>query len=301
VKQYDAIVIGGGPAGLTAAMYLGRFNRSVLVITSEDQRARLIPRTWNFPGHPEGIRGDELVTRCREHAEQYGAQIHCGEAAAVEGITGAFQVSLAEGSSFGGGYVIFATGVKDIPPTIPGVDRFMGQGLRLCPVCDGHESNGQRLAIFGRGDSVARHALYLTTFTDDITILFNEDGEWLDISPELRKELSQRGIRGVEGKVEEVLCEGPQIRGFRMCDGQEVEVDRAYSALPVRPRSEIAQLMGVAVDDAGFIKVDPFGRTSVVGVYAVGDVVHADYAQIVIGMGQGATAAIHINMQLTPG
>ena len=288
------VVIGGGPAGLTCALYLARFNAGVEVVFRNDQRARLIPRTWNFPGHPEGVPGDDLIARCRAHAEQYGARMIHGEAAAVTGKRGDFRVRLAGGRELGCGFVVFATGVDDIPPDIPRVWKYLGRGLRHCPVCDGYEANDQRLALFGTGDKVARHALYLTTFTGRITILLNGQGRREEIAPALLSRLDQHSIPVLESRVVEVRDEGSEIRGFLLADGTDLDVDRAYSALDVRPRSEVAAALGVALDAEGYIVVSDKGLTNVDGVYAIGDVASADYAQIVIGMGQAAIAAICI-------
>ncbi|NLC56134.1 MAG: NAD(P)/FAD-dependent oxidoreductase [Armatimonadetes bacterium] len=289
------VIIGGGPAGLACGLYFSRLNCETVVIFREDQRARLIPHTWNVPGYPDGIAGDELIERCKAHARRYGAAFVNGEVDQVRGTMWNFEVCLTDGREFPACHVVFATGVEDIPPDIPRVHKYVGRGLRHCPICDGYEANGQRLAIFGTGNRVARHALYLTTFTDRVTILLNGQGSPDDIDPALREDLARYGIRCLPARVAEVLDEGSEIRGFLLEDGTLLEVDRAYSALGIRPRSEVAQRLGVAVDERGFIKVDAYGATNVEGVYAVGDVVNADYSQVVIGMGQAATAAIHIH------
>lgn len=265
------------------------------MIYREDQRARRIPRTWNLLGHPEGVRGDDLIARCKEHALKYGAELVNGEVASAEGVIGDFRVRLTDGRDFLGCHILFATGVEDIPPAIPRVEKYIGRGLRHCPVCDGYEATGQRLALFGSGDEVARHALYLTGFTDRITILLNGEGRWDEIDMALRQQLASKGITALEGRVVEVLDEGAEIRGFRLEEGTRVEVDRAYSALGLRPRSELARRIGVELDERGFIKVGRRGQTNVAGIYAAGDVVNAGYAQIAIAMGQAAVAAIHIH------
>lgn len=294
-QTYDCLIIGGGPAGWTCALYFARFNRKALVLSSEDQRARLIPRTHNVPGWIEGISGDELIARCREHATRYGAEFAEGEAVAVEGEIGAFRIRMADGREFTGRHVVFATGVEDLCPEVPGLEACEGRGLRYCPICDGYESNGQRLALFGAGDELARHALFMTTFTDRITLMLNGEGRWEEISPALRDQLERKGIRAVEDRVVEVFEEGGEICGFLMEEGERIEVDRAYGGHGLRPRSELARRMNVETNAEGYIKVDSNGATSVRGVYAIGDVVNQDYAQIVIGMGQAAIAAIDIH------
>jgi thioredoxin reductase (NADPH) len=289
------IIIGGGPAGLAAALYFARFNCEALVISLEDQRARWIERTWNVPGYSEGIRGDELIARCREHALKYGATLVHGEVDAVSGQNNDFRVRLVDGRVFHGRHVIFATGVRDTPPNFPNAYKYLGRGLRHCPVCDGYEANGKRLAVFGTGDRVARRALFLATFTDRVTILFNGEGSLHEIDPALRETLESYGIPCLEPPVVEVMDEGTEIRGFLLEDGTRIEVDRAYSAREIHPRSEVAAKMGVALNERGFIQVDAHCATNIEGVYAVGDVAGTGYAQIIIGMGQAAIAAIHIH------
>lgn len=299
---FDVLIIGGGPAGFSCAMYFGRFNRSAAVVTAGDSRALLIPRTWNVPGHFEGIPGPQLLARLCTHAQDYGATVVSGRVEEVSGRRGAFVARLEDGRALRARFLVLATGVHDVRPDIPDLERYDGRGLRYCPICDGFEVNGKRLAIFGRGDFVARHALFLTTFTKDITILMNGLGSPDDISPEYRAQLERHGIAAHAARVEEVMGDGPEIRGFRLVDGTTVEVDRAYGAMDIRPRSDLAREMGVVTDEQGFIKVDDRGRTSVDGVYAIGDVVNQDYAQIVIAMGQAAVAAIHIqNAHLSEG
>ena len=300
-EEHHCIIVGGGPAGLTCGLYFARFNCNPSVIFREDQRARLIPRTYNFPTYLEGIAGEDLIEKCKEQARKHGAELINGEVVSVEGEKGDFHVRLSGGRELWGCHVIFATGWEDTPPDIPNGHKYHGRGIRHCPICDGYESTGLRLAIFGTGDTVARHALFLKTFTDRITILFNGEGRWGDLPPELREELEENGIHGLEGRVVEVYDEGAEVRGFRTEDGTVIEVDRAYNTLGGRPRSEVARRMGVELDERGFIRVDEKGRTSIEGVYAVGDVVNADYSQIVIGMGQAAVAAIHIHSGLVPG
>ena len=301
--EYHCIIVGGGPGGLTSALYLARFNRRVLVVTHEDQRARNIPRTWNVPGYPDGVIGTELLYRCREHATKYGAEVLTGDVACVDGHRGAFHARLADGRDFRAHNVVLATGIADVLPDIPDAERYYGCGLRVCPVCDGYETTGHRIAVFGTGNYVARHALFLTTWTDRITIMANGLGVWEDISEDLRAELEAHHIAFEPGRVVEVVGDGPEIAGLRTEDSQLVEVDRAYAALErCTPRSELARDLGAATDAAGYIKVDANQATTVPGLYAVGDVVNQDYAQIVIAMGQAAVAAIHMhNLYFTPG
>lgn len=294
-RPQRCIIIGGGPAGLTCALYLARFNVETLVIFREDQRARLIPRTWNFPGFKEGIRGDDLIARLQDQAREYGATLENGMVASLEGRMGEFRVRLTDSREYLGSHLVFATGVRDIPPDIPRVEKYIGRGLRYCPICDGYEANGQRIAILGSGDDIASHALFLTRYSDRVTILMNGEGRLDEIDAPSRESLERAKIRVIEPRITDVLDEGAEIRGFRFEDGTEIEVDRVYGSKGLQPRSELAKSLGVELNAQGFIRVDERGRTDLEGVYAIGDVVNADYAQIMIGMGQAAVAAIHMH------
>jgi thioredoxin reductase (NADPH) len=294
-RSRRCIVIGGGPAGLTCALYLARFNVPVCVVYREDQRARLIPKTHNFPGFPEGIRGDDLIERLKSHVAELEVELVNGIVERVEGGMGEFDVHLTDSRVFRGSHLVFATGVEDLPPDFPRVDKYAGRGLRYCAICDGYEANNLRIALIGTGDDLASHALFMRRFSNRITMLFNGEGSWDEIDPDRRRRLEERDIRYVESRITQVMDEGAEIRGFRFEDGCEIEVDRVYGSRGLRPRSEVARALGVQVNDKGFIKVDDKGRTNIEGVYAVGDVVSADYAQIVIGMGQAAIAAIDMH------
>ncbi|MCA1594804.1 MAG: NAD(P)/FAD-dependent oxidoreductase [Chloroflexi bacterium] len=293
--DHRCIIIGGGPAGLACGLYFGRFNCGAKVIFREDQRARLIPRSWNVLGYPDGLAGEDFLESAQAHARKYGAELINGEVLSVQGASGGFRVHLRDGREFPGDHIILATGIEDVSPDIPNVDKYVGRGLRHCPICDGFEADGERLAILGAGNKVAEHSLFLRTFTDDITILFNGECEESDIDRSLFEKVKARGIRCLSSRVVKVIDEGREIRGFVLEDGATLEVDRAYSAIDCRPRTEVAVGMGVALNDRGFVKVDQYGRTSVKGVYAVGDVTDRGDAQIVIAMAQAATAAIHIH------
>jgi len=301
--SYHCVVVGTGPGGLACAIYLARFNLRVLVVGREDQRARNIPRTWNVPGHPDGILGPELLFRCREQANRYGATIVDGWVECLDGHKGAFHARLEDGRDFRAHNVVLATGVRDVLPDIPDVERYYGQGLRVCSVCDGYETRDMRLAVFGTGAYVARHALFLATWTDRITVMMNGQGKWEDIGEGLRREMEAAGIRHEEGRVVEVVAEGAEIRALCTEDGETVEVDRAYAAIgKCTARSRLARDLGAAVDADGYIKVDANQCTTVPGMYAVGDVVNQDYSQIAIAMGQAAVAAIHMhNADFTAG
>ena len=154
--EWDAVIIGGGPAGLTAAIYLGRFRRSVLVIDAGDSRARRIPISRNHPGFPEGIVGAELIARTMEQASRYGAVLRSGKVRGMVHEDGVFKLDV-DGEAIRAPFVLVATGVIDNEPHLPGVERAIERGLlRICPICDAYEVIDQTLGVIGVGSHGVR-------------------------------------------------------------------------------------------------------------------------------------------------
>lgn len=291
----DCVIIGGGPAGLTAAIYLSRFHLTVTVIDDGRSRALSIPVTHNHSGFPEGISGANLVERMRIQARKFGAEIRGGtvEAASVHG--GHF---LARGDDFEllGRTLLFATGVRNRRPkmTAEQHDEALARGLlRYCPICDGFEVTDRRLAVIGQGKTGLAEALFLRSFTSDVTLIPSERRSALtpvQIADVKRAGITllrepYRGIRLEEDLVHVVLSSGE--RSFAA----------VYAALGSDPRSRLATEIGVEVTDYGCMRVDAHQRTTVRGVYAAGDVV-AGLDQISSAMGQASVAATAIRNDL---
>src|SRR5690349_10722210 len=167
----DCLVIGGGPAGLTAAVYLARYRRRLLVVDAGDSRAARIPRTRNVPGYPDGIPGRELLQRLREHADRFGVPRRTGCVQQLAGHDGAFEARV-DGQLLRARKVLLATGSCDIEPDLPGLGEGLAAGtVRYCPVCDGFETQGQRVAVLGAGAHGAREALFLSGFANHVSWL----------------------------------------------------------------------------------------------------------------------------------
>ena len=292
----DALIVGGGPAGLVAAVYLARFRRDVVVADAGGGRASLIPRSHNCPGFPDGIAGQELLRRLREQAQRYGATIvdaridhleHAGD--------GAF-VGRAATQTFNARRVVLATGVADVEPELPNLRDAIRQGLiRHCPICDGYEVAGERVAVIGRGTKGVEEAHFIRHFTDDLT-LFSLGPAGIDDRE--RQGLATRGIVLVEAKVTEVQREAQAIVGLRTEDGRTFGFDTLYSALGSVVHCALARDLGLGCAPDGTIRTDRHLRTSVEGVYACGDVVHEMLNQIAVGAGQAAIAATAIHNSL---
>ena len=292
----DCLVIGAGPAGLTAAIYLGRFRRRFLVIDGGASRARLIPTSHNHAGFPDGIAGPALLDRMAAQARKYGAEIVPGN---VSGLArdgdGLFSATL-DGDAVRARTVLMATGVVDIEPDLPDTPQAIGRGLiRHCGICDGYEVIGHRVGVIGRGDGGLHEALFLRTYTDNITLL--SLGEPLDLSAEELSKAEAAGIVLIEEPVASVEVEGDRIASLTTRGGVCKPFDSVYSALGDRVRSDLARQAGAKLEDKGCIITDEHQHSSSVGLYAAGDVVRS-LDQISVAMGEAAIAATSIHNSL---
>ena len=292
----DCLVIGAGPAGLTAAIYLGRFRRRFCVVDGGASRASLIPTSHNHAGFPGGISGPALLARMAAQARKYGARIVSGTVTGLaRDADGVFSAKL-DGALVRARTVLLATGVIDIEPDLPNVPQAIGRGLiRHCAVCDGYEVIGHRVGVIGRGDGGLREALFLRTYTNDITLL--SLGEPLDLSAEELRKAEAAGIVLIEEPVASVEIEGDRIASLTTRGGACKPFDSVYSALGDRVRSDLARHVGAKLEDKGCIITDEHQHSSIPGLYAAGDVVRS-LDQISVAMGEAAIAATSIHNQL---
>lgn len=287
----DCLVVGAGPAGLTAAIYLRRFHRSVTLIDAGRSRARWIPRSHNVPGFPEGIGGTELLDRMRQHLAQVQGEVLAGEVTALRPHAQGFVADTSAGQVQARA-VVLATGVVDNIPALPGCDGLRDQALlRQCPICDGYEHTGRRIVVIGEGLHGAREALFIRHFSDDVTLVQRGLGE-AAIAP-----LRRAGVQLLDRTARCVQPLGERGLRLQLDDGQAPEFEVMYVALGVKPRAELACALGVDTDDCGGIEVDAHGRTSVPGLYAIGDVV-SGLDQIAVATGQAAIAATAVHNHL---
>lgn len=289
----DCLVIGAGPAGLTAAIYLGRYLRRTLVVDSGASRAALIPVSHNYPGFVEGIAGSELLRRLRLQALRYGARMRSGSVSALEQNDDGDYVAWVGEDRVTARFVILASGVVDIEPDLPQLTGAIQRGLvRHCPICDGYEAAGQRVAVIGSGDKLVREALFIRRYTAALTAFCAGDAAL--IGAEARMQLAGAGIRLVEHRVRRVSQEEGRLIGLETDDGTDHRFDTLYSALGAKPRSELAMRLGARCTRDGQILVDGHMETSVPGLYAAGDIVHA-LNQISVAAGHAAIAATAIH------
>ena len=294
-EPYDAVVIGAGPAGLTAAVYLARFRRRFVVIDGGRSRASLIPRTHNHPGFPKGIVGTTLLAKMRNHARRYGAPIMRGTVDALAVKDGLFDVGLKH-RALQARTVLMATGVVDNEPKLPGFERAIADGLiRICPICDGYEVSGQRVAVIGNSEHGAREALFLRTYTPDVTLIHVGTPETLPDAE--RRELAAAGLPVIETPIQGVRMDQGRIVAFDMDGGPQRRFDTLYSALGWTPHCLLAEAAGAKMDKQGRLVVDEHQNTTVPGLYAAGDLVRG-LNQLTVAEAEAAIAATDIHNRL---
>jgi thioredoxin reductase (NADPH) len=293
----DCLVVGGGPAGLTAAIYLTRFRRRVLVVDEAKSRCSWIPTSHNHAGFMQGINGIDLLERMRTQAELYGARIEIGSVRTLRPLPGGgFRASSSDGAELEAATVILATGVIDDQPRLPNLYDAVQNGLiRVCPICDAFEVIDKKVAVIGHGRDALGEALFIRGYTADLTLLTL--GTPMDLRPAEREKLVEVGVKIVEEPVVRVMEEGGRITKVVLRSGEELAFDTLYSALGVLARSDLAGQLGAEMDECGRLVVDGHCRTSVPGFYAAGDVV-AGLNQISVAMGQAAVAATDIHNSL---
>ena len=294
----DCLVVGGGPAGLTAALYLARFRRHFLVVDAGAPRAAWIPTSHNIPFFSEGIGGPEMLARQREHVGRYGTRILAGQVTGLTREAGGFaaRITLPDGATRHvlARRVLLATGAVDVEPALPDLPDAVRRGLvRYCPICDGYESRERRIAVIGHGAQGLGEALFIArTYSDDVTLLTL--GTTIALDEEQRQRAAHHRIRVVEAPVAALEIAGDRIAALRTGGGQELRFEVLYSALGLHYRSELGLALGAAHDARQALRVDGHNQTSVRGLYAAGDIVRG-LDQVVAAMGHAAVAATHIH------
>ena len=292
----DCLVVGGGPAGLTAAIYLSRYHLDILVVDGGKSRASWIPTTHNHAGFPDGISGKELLRRMRDQAQLYGTRIEDGQVTRIERCDdGLFAAEYGSGPVKTRS-VLLATGVTNRrPPIDPDKhDDALARGLiRYCPICDGYEVTDRNVAIIGNADRGPGEALFMRSYTPDVTLL-DPDGP-IDVSAEDRERLEAGGVKMLDGPITAIEPGKESI--IVATKAKRFEFDTVYPALGSDTHVQLAEMLGAKLSKDCCILVDMHQRASIPGLYAAGDVVKG-LDQISHAMGEGGVASTTIRNDL---
>lgn len=290
----DVLVIGAGPAGLTAACYLARYRRRVIVVHDGRSRTLRIPLTHNAPGFPGGIGGQELISRMEEQAVLYGAQIRRDH---IDALTSDSDGFLATGDmAYRARAVIIATGIQLNEVELPHEEHenaIICGCLRYCPVCDGFEASDKVVGVLGSDAHGAREAMFLREYTSDVTLMPRAAADLTDAQ---RAELAAAGVKVVDSPVAQ-LSPSEDGLAVRLADGTRLRFDVLYPAFGCVPRSELVGQLGLELTEEGCIQTDAHQALALPGLYAAGDVVDG-LDQISVAMGHGAIAATRAHSHL---
>jgi thioredoxin reductase len=288
--SYDVVVVGGGAAGLNAALVLGRARRRVAVVDAGAPRNAPAAHMQGFLSR-DGMSPADLLAAARVEVTGYGVELVEDQ---VVGIQDGFMVRLADSRELKARRILVATGVRDELPEIPGVRERWGRDLLHCPYCHGWEVRDQPLGVLGTQPGSVQHAQVIRQWSDDVAFFVHT----YDLTSAEGVQLEARGVRIVRGEVARLVVEDGRLTGVGLTDGRVI----ARTAVFIRPRNvphADGLLAGLrcAVDEAGFVIVDATGRTSTAGVWAAGNVVDPR-AQVITAAGAGSAAAIAINADL---
>ncbi|HVK55826.1 MAG TPA: NAD(P)/FAD-dependent oxidoreductase [Burkholderiales bacterium] len=294
-NKVDCAIVGAGPAGLTAAIYLARFRRKIVLLDTGQSRASLIPWSHNYPAFPDGVNGKALLGRLRDQAARFGVSVTPAYVQSISKADVLFEVCY-KNEVIGARTVILATGVVDNEPPLLGSTVATMQGyLRHCPICDGYEVIDRTIAVLGDGMHAVREVRFLLTYTKAITIVTLGKPFEAEVAAELER--LGNGVKVITEPVRGFNTEGDRFRGLEMGNGAVLEFGAIYAALGCQVRSELGKTLGATCDEDGAVLVDQHCQTSAPGLYAVGDLCSA-LNQISVAAGHGAIAATAVHNYL---
>jgi thioredoxin reductase len=269
--RWDAVVIGGSFAGMSAAMHLARARRRVLVVDAGRPRNRFAPASHGFPGQDGRAPAAILDTLRAEVLAYPTAAFAADQATHARATADGFEVALASGPTVAARRLVLAIGVTDDLPEIPGVRERWGVSVLHCPYCHGYEVADRRFGVLARGEMAVHQALLVTDWSADVTLFTHGV---LEPDEEQRAALAERRVRVEDRPVAALLGEGTELSGVRLADGAVVAVDALFTTLRTRMASPLADQLGCAFDEGPFglvIRTDARKQTTVPGVFAAGD------------------------------
>jgi thioredoxin reductase len=292
MTEYDVVVVGGGAAGLSAALVLGRSRRRVVVVDAGEPRNAPAAHLHGFLSR-DGMEPAELLATGRREVVGYGGELLTGRAVGIERLGGArFAVRLADGGQLHARAVVVATGLRDELPEIPGLRQRWGQDVHVCPYCHGYEVRDSALGVIGGEDRALslRQALLIPQWSDDVVFFPHR----IDLEDHERELLIARGVRIVDGEVTRIVAGANGVRGVEVAEGPMVSRTALFVGPRFVPSDDLLTALGCELDDEGWVATDRTGRTSIDGVWAPGNV--ADHtAQLINAAAAGSAAAIALN------
>lgn len=294
--RHDVVIIGGGAAGLSAAVALARSLRSVLVVDAGEPRNAPADGVHNLLGQ-EGIAPADLIAAGRREAVAYGAEIRTGRAVTARRDDAGFSIDLDEGSTVSGRRLVLATGLVDELPAVPGLAEAWGHSVLHCPYCHGYEVRGQQIGVLGTSPMGVHQALLFRQLSEDVTLFRHQ---MPDPEPEAVEQLAALGITVVDGIVDRVGSTGGAAPVVHLADGTTYQLDALAVAPRFRARTDLYEQLGGVITDhpmGEFIETGLMGRTAVEGVWVAGNT--GDLGAMVAmsaGAGVGAGAAVNADL-----
>jgi thioredoxin reductase (NADPH) len=295
--DYQLIILGGGPAGLTAGLYAARDQLKALLVEKGVVGGQVLVTDWidNYPGFPEGLSGSDLIEKMAAQVARFGLQTLNGNVVKVELSAATKKLILESGEELASQALIICTGARPNKLNIPGEQELTGKGVSYCATCDGPFFRGQEILVVGGGDTAIQEADFLTKFASKVTVIHRRDTlratkvlQDKAFANERIEFIWNSNVIAIEGEKEV-----EQVR-VRNNDGEEKEIAASgiFILIGTIPNSEILPLEQLGADELGFIKTDEEMRTKVPGVMAAGDIRSKTVRQIINGAGEGAVAAI---------
>lgn len=296
--MYDVIIVGGGPAGLTAGIYAARggLKTAIIELGMPGGQAASTDKIDNYPGFPEGVGGYELMNSFHQQCQTFGVEFIFEEAQELE-LSGAVKKISTDVKTYEAKAVIIAAGSKPRLLGVPGEDVFHGRGVSYCATCDGAFFREKKVIVVGGGDAALEEGAYLTKFAAEVTIVHRRKGfRAAQIAIERAKENEKIRFE-LEAVVEEVLgkdkVEGVRIRNVMTNETRELPADGVFVYVGTEPNAQF-KCEGLEIDERGYIKTDNLLRTNLPGVYAAGDIRTTPLRQVATAVGDGALAAVQV-------